>query len=87
MINIDTKTELIVSVKSKNNVLFSGYAHTVTSKNDRGVFDVLPLHTNFITLINDYIIIDKGLPTEKNFELERGVLYILSNKVDVYVGI
>ena len=77
----------MVSIKSKTKILFDGPVKTVSSKNERGVFDILPLHTNFITLISDYVILDKGLPTEKKFDIEKGVLYVLSNKVDVYVGI
>ena len=87
MTNVKSTTKLSISIKSKNKILFNDSANTITSKNERGIFDVLPLHTNFITLISDYVIIDKGLPTEEKFEIEKGVLYILSNKVDIYVGI
>ncbi|MFZ2664364.1 MAG: hypothetical protein WAX66_03310 [Patescibacteria group bacterium] len=84
---IETNVILMVSIKSKDKILFDGSVKTVSSKNERGVFDILPLHTNFITLISDYVILDKGLPTEKKFDIEKGVLYVLSNKVDVHVGI
>jgi F0F1-type ATP synthase epsilon subunit len=84
---INTIVTLTVSIKSKEKTLYNGAVHTVTSKNERGVFDVLSLHANFISLISDYIILDKGLPTEKRFDIEKGVLYVLSNKVDVYVGV
>jgi len=88
MVNDSNKaTMLYVSIKSKERNLFDGMAHTLTSKNEHGVFDILPLHTNFITLVSDYVILDKGLPTEKKFELEKGVLYIMSNKVDIHIGI
>ena len=88
MVNDSNKaTMLYVSIKSKERNLFDGMAHTLTSKNEHGVFDILPLHTNFITLLSDYVILDKGLPTEKKFELEKGVLYIMSNKVDIHIGI
>ncbi len=83
----NTIVMLTVSIKSKDKTIFSGGVHTVTSKNERGVFDILTFHANFISLITNYIILDKGLPSEKRFEIEKGVLYVLSNKVDVYVGI
>lgn len=79
--------QLKVSIKSKNKMLYEGDVSTLTSKNERGIFDILFLHTNFITLVSEYVIIDKGLSTEKRFDFEKGVLYVLSNKVDVYVGI
>jgi F0F1-type ATP synthase epsilon subunit len=78
---------LRVVIKSKNDILFQGTVSTITSKNERGVFDILLLHTNFITLISEYIILDKDLPTQKRFNFEKGVLYVLANKVDIYVGI
>jgi F0F1-type ATP synthase epsilon subunit len=79
--------QLDVTIKSKNMILYDGHVTTLTSKNERGVFDILLFHTNFITLISDYVIIDKGIPTEKIFNFEKGVLYVLSNKVIIYVGI
>lgn len=79
--------QLKVSIKAKNKVLYEGGVSALTSKNERGVFDILLLHTNFITLVSEYVIIDKGLSTEKRFDFEKGVLYVFSNKVDVYVGI
>lgn len=88
MTNInESKVLLDVTIKSKEKVLFDGASHSVTSKNERGIFDVLPFHTNFITLIVDYVILDKGLSTEQKFNMEKGVFYVLANKVDVYVGI
>ena len=79
--------KLYLSIKSVNKTLFDSEVQTVTSVNERGVFDILPLHTNFITLIKDYVLIDKNLPTETRFNIDRGVLYVLSNRVYVYRGI
>jgi F-type H+-transporting ATPase subunit epsilon len=78
---------LKVSIKTKDKTLFTGVVSTVSSKNEDGVFDVLPLHTNFITLVFEYIILDKGLAAEKKFDIDKGILYVLSNRVDIYVGI
>ncbi len=87
MINNPNMTKLFISIKSKEKNLFNGLANTVTSINERGIFDILPFHTNFITLVTDYVIVDKGLSTEQKFQIDKGVLYVLSNKVDIHVGI
>lgn len=87
MTKITNESQLSVQIKSKDRVMFSGYVFSITSKNERGVFDILPFHANFISLISDYIILDKGLETEKKFIIEKGVLYIISNKVDIHIGI
>ncbi len=76
-----------VSIKNKKEQLYLGDASSVTSKNERGVFDILPYHVNFITLVFDFIVIDRNLPTEKRYEIDTGVLYTLSNKVDIYIGL
>ncbi|AHB40482.1 MAG: hypothetical protein ACD_25C00197G0003 [uncultured bacterium] len=78
---------LSVSVRTREKVLFEGSATTVTSFNLRGRFDILPYHANFITLISKYVIIDTGKETERQFDIDKGILYAMSNKVSVYVGI
>ncbi|HAI63053.1 MAG: ATP synthase epsilon chain [candidate division WWE3 bacterium GW2011_GWF2_41_45] len=78
---------LLVSVKTKEKVLFEGTAETVTSFNLRGRFDILPHHANFITLVSKYVIIDTGKETERKFDIDKGILYAMSNRVSVYVGI
>ena len=78
---------LSVSVRTREKVLFEGRATTVTSFNLRGRFDILPYHANFITLISKYVIIDTGKETERQFDIDKGILYAMSNKVSVYVGI
>lgn len=88
MTDIPNKSkQLTASIKSKTKVLFDGIVSTITSKNERGIFDILLFHTNFITLISDFVVVDKGLPTEQKFDFEKGVLYVISNKVEIYVGI
>jgi len=79
--------KITVSIKNKKEQLFLGEASSITSKNDRGIFDILPFHVNFITLIYDFIVIDRNLNTEKRFEMENGILYTLGNKIDIYIGL
>jgi len=88
MTNNDVTLDILhVNIKTKDKNLFTGIVSTVTSRNERGIFDVLPFHANFITLISEYIILNRGLATEEKFEIDKGILYVLSNKVDIYVGI
>ncbi len=87
MKDITKSNKINVSIKNKKEQLFLGDASTITSKNDRGVFDILPYHVNFITLIKDFIVIDRNLPSEKRYEMETGVLYTIMNRVEIYVGL
>lgn len=74
-----------VDIRNRKEQFFRGEAHTVTSLNDTGEFDVLPKHANFVTLIRGFVIIDKGMPTEKKFEIDTGVLAAKTSAVDIYL--
>jgi F0F1-type ATP synthase epsilon subunit len=78
---------LSVLIKSRTKIFFDGRAQSLTSNNDKGVFDILPQHANFISIIKDFIIVDKGLKTEQKFTIKNGVLSVQSNKVDVYLDV
>jgi F0F1-type ATP synthase epsilon subunit len=78
---------LAVKITGRKKGIFEGKVHSITSFNDRGEFDVLPKHANFITIIKDYLILDKGLPSEKNIEVDTGVLRVERDNCDAYLGI
>jgi len=61
---------LKLTIKSRKEVLFEGRAYSLTSINDIGFFDVLPFHTNFVTLVRDTAVVDKRLPAEKSIQIE-----------------
>ena len=76
---------IIVDIRNRKEQFFKGEAKTVSSVNDTGEFDVLSKHANFVTLIRGYLIVDKGLPTEKKFDIDSGVLASKTDAVDVYL--
>ena len=78
---------LKVSIKSRVKSLFDGSATSVTSKNTTGEFDVLGSHANFVTLIKEKLILDKGLSTEKKFDVNSGILSCNSDVVVVYLDL
>ena len=53
------KNTLYLSVKSPTKIHFEGQANAVSSVNDKGKFDVLAYHENFISLIQETLIIIK----------------------------
>lgn len=63
---------------------FEGEAKSVTSNNKTGEFDILPQHTNFISVISDFLIIRTE---DKQLELEfsRGVLEVANNRVKIFL--
>jgi len=66
---------------------FEGEAEAVSSQNRLGKFDILPEHTNFITLIFGALTIHT--PDKKKFayQFERGVLEVSENKVNIFLGL
>jgi F0F1-type ATP synthase epsilon subunit len=77
---------LHVNIKNKENVLYEGEVTAVTSFNDLGLFDVLPMHENFISLIKNKVILHKN-KAQKEFRVDSGVLKVRDNKVNIYIGL
>jgi len=68
-------------------IFFQGKAETISSQNKLGKFDILPEHTNFITLIFDNLSI---LTLDKKkiiYQFKRGVLEVAENKVNIFLGL
>lgn len=68
--------------------LFEGEVEAITSINNKGTFDVLPLHENFITIIKDKVVIHHKIGGEKkDLTLNSGIIKVSQNRVNVFVGI
>ncbi len=82
------KTNLLtVSVKGPRREEFNGKAISVTSLNKKGKFDILPYHINFITLITEYVIIQKEDKKQITFSLKTGVIKVHEDKVHILLGL
>lgn len=68
-------------------VSYEGMALVVSSKNKLGEFDILPKHTNFITLIFDNLIILTPDKKKISYQFKRGVLEVSENKVNIFLGL
>lgn len=78
---------LTVRINSPERLLWEGTAVWVSSKNSEGPFDILPFHTNFVTILeNEKIRINTGTEV-KEFEYPRSVMYVHSNRVFIYTNI
>jgi len=77
---------LHVIVRAPEKVVFEGPVESMTSKNKRGKFDLLPYHENFISLIEDKLTIrEKGKPPQE-ISVGNAILKISKNQVEVYIG-
>lgn len=83
-----TKTKILsVNIKRPDRVEFTGHAKAVTSINMRGKFDVLPFHSNFISLIKDSITVHFEDKDPMSFSLQSGIIKVTENSVTVLIGI
>jgi F0F1-type ATP synthase epsilon subunit len=78
---------LFVRIRDINTITFEGYVKALSSINDRGLFDILPYHTNFISIIKEKIIIHKEDGSHQEIPIDAGVLKQLNNTVQVFLGI
>lgn len=78
------KNILTVAINSPEKVIWEGRALSVTSTNSKGVFDVLPHHANFITIIeNKPILIQTGTRT-LTYTFRMCLMYARDNYVYAY---
>lgn len=84
---IPTELVLQVSVRDRTGILYEGTAEAVSSYNAKGLFDILPLHANFISLISQSLTIHLAERVRKEIPIESGVLVVAKNRVAVYLGI
>ncbi len=78
--------KLDVVVRSRKKTFFKGTTYSVTSLNDKGEFDILSQHANFISLVRKYIILNKTLPDEQKIAISSGVLRVKENNVQVFLN-
>lgn len=79
------KDLISVRIDSSDKLIWEGQAKSVSSINTTGPFDILPFHSNFITLVEDEDIIirvEKGKPLK--FSLGRTLIYNHNNTVSIY---
>lgn len=85
---VDTREYLLpLIIRDRTGVLFEGDVDAVSSVNGTGPFDVLPLHTNFISIITGAVELRLKGQMIKRIALEKGVLAVREGRAEVYLGI
>lgn len=81
---VEMKQTFPVRIFTADSEVFSGEVSSLSSVNSVGPFDILNLHSNFISLIEKEIVLRTQEGREKKFALNSGVLRCLETSVDVY---
>ena len=89
MVVRDTKkTILSVVIRDRTGVLFEGLVESVSSYNANGLFDILPLHSNFLCIVQRAVLVRKSKKENLvEIPIQQGVLKVRENAVEVYAGI
>jgi F0F1-type ATP synthase epsilon subunit len=74
------------TMQKRDGLVFSGDVLAVSSENEVGQFDVLPYHENFVCTVNRYVVVHLDGGLKKEFEIEKGLLRVESNRVEIYIG-
>ncbi len=74
-------------VRNRKQVLFDGDAKALTSKNDSGVFDVLPEHANFISVLKESITIHTLDGKKQDIPLHNGVIKVKDRGIRCYIDL
>ncbi|OGK26238.1 hypothetical protein A2954_03475 [Candidatus Roizmanbacteria bacterium RIFCSPLOWO2_01_FULL_37_12] len=79
--------DISVTIYGLESVLYKGNVNAITSINEKGKFDILPLHSNFISIVKDYLTLQLKDGSEKKFKLIQGVLKFTDNEASIFLGL
>lgn len=74
-------------IRNRIQVLFDDDVRAVTSKNDTGIFDVLPEHSNFISVINEGVTVHRLDGQTQTFPLSNGLMKVKNSSVNCYLDL
>jgi F0F1-type ATP synthase epsilon subunit len=74
-------------VRKRDRIVFEGEIRAFSSFNERGNFDILYSHANFISLIKKNYVIHKVDGTKSEIRIDEGIVQAYGNKVTVFLGI
>ena len=76
-----------VIVRNRRKILFNGDVKAITSRNDSGLFDILPEHANFISVIKEKIILHQSDGEKYEIELANGIVKVKDSAVHCYIDL
>lgn len=79
--------KLNVIVKNPDGIVFNGEVFAITSNNTKGLFDVLPFHSNFVSIINTNLILYETPNNPREIKIESGVMKVTDNSVEIFLGV
>lgn len=81
------KDSISVVVRNRQGILLQEDAKAFSSFNEKGVFDVLPEHANFISIIKDSFVIHRKAGDKREMKINQGILRVHENEVHVFLDV
>jgi F0F1-type ATP synthase epsilon subunit len=78
---------LKVKIRDAENIIFEGEADLISSINEVGKFDVLPLHANFISMIQNELHVFHKHQKVKELKIQNAVMKVSENMVHIFLGL
>lgn len=85
--SLDNKPLILLVVRTKEGISFKGKVKAFSSYNDKGVFDVLPEHENFISLVKQHFVIHAQDGKDKEIKIDNAIIKVYKNEVHVFLGL
>lgn len=87
MANYDNQKDILnVQIVHGDHILYDGKALSLSSRNEKGRFDILPYHTNYISLINDFVLINEIDGKQNQTVIKTGIMRVYENNVQIFLG-
>ena len=87
MAKAETNTRLQVIARAPFEVYFEGEADVLSAENPVGIFDILPGHADFFSvLVPCEVIIDAGTAEPVKFRINNGMITVRDNNVMLFVN-
>lgn len=78
---------LHLKVRDRQGIILETDVKYLSSFNEKGRFDVLPNHANFISLVDKKILYTpQDEKEEKMMEVKNGVMRVHENKIEIFLS-
>ena len=82
---MDANDTIEVTIMSPSEIVWHGHATSLSAHNSEGVFDVLPDHARFVTLIDPLPITISTHEGDQSFTFNKAVLFFEDNRAKIYI--
>lgn len=83
---VNTAAELTVIARSPFHIYYEGPAQSVTATNKVGLFDVLPGHADFFSVLNPGEVVIETSSEPVSFTITNGIITVRDNEVMLFVN-